>query len=571
MKEQTKTIVEDLPVASVFPSDFKPQIQRSKRFTDEAIEAFSQKIIASNGIINPITVRKIGDKWQIVAGERRWRGTVKAGFPTIPAVIKEIDDETAYNIQLQENLEREDLHPMDEAYTYQDIKEHFKYETAEQVATHVGKPLDYVKTRLKLNHLHKDVKTAFEANHFLLGHALEIGKYPTENQPEVMQLAFTNNALKPVKLFQQSIASQFLLQLDKAIFSKEATNLRKDGLACINCPKRTGAEQDLFGDAFDKKDCCMDRICFNGKIEMSILRKREEVLAADFGVDITKPKEVAANLSKVPLICDEYYLMDRDKPKESYLGYYDWNEIKSKKGNCKFARKGVIFTGSRRGEVITFCNSTACPTHAKKSAREKSELTDEQIEAELQKKRARREEILDSKLEPARLEILKQAAENFDTDLTIATHPNSGEYMLDVLARMWQLQKNYSSRTARDIAEILGAKYLVHEFYSGFEKNREDISKLDAVKKSRLFFLLITAFKGELHEGSYSDQTPIIEIAETFGVNHKLIDAKERAKHISKKNMPEYKKYLDAVEAGDLKVKLPRFFKPDYVPPKEKK
>ena len=558
----------ELELSSVIPSDFPPQVRRRERFTDESLITFGESIKETGGIINPITVRRKGDKFQIIAGERRWRGTEKAGFATIPAIVKDISDEQQLKIHIKENLDREDLHPMDEAYTYEIIQQTYGYDD-EQLAQHVAKDIAYVKTRLKLNKLQKEVQAAFERNDLLIGHALEIGKYPVESQNEIMQLAFTNDALKSVKNFRESIAKNFLRQLEKAPFSTTAENLRKDRLPCVKCPARTGAEQNLFGETVGEKDCCMNPVCWAGKEEMSIFRKREEVLAADFGVDISKPKEVTKNLSKVPLISNDYYVYDRDKPKEGYIGYHDYIEIKSKKTDCKYSRRGIYFNGNRKGEVITFCNSSSCPTHAKKSAREKSAMTEEQIEAELQKKRARREEILDAKVgEPVRVEVLRQAVAQFDGDHRVYDLPNAADYLLEWLWRTWEMQCNFSSRTAGLIRDLMNVKAFGREMW---RNHRADVEALNEDQKAKLHFLLLAAHKGEIdvNYGNYKDQTEILQIAEDFGINYKLLDARERAKHISKKNMPEYKKYLDAVEAGDLKIKLPRFFNPDYVPPKK--
>ena len=566
---EIKTIVEDLPIDSVIPSDFKPQIQRRKRFTDEAIEAFSLKILDSNGIINPITVRKIGDKWQIVAGERRWRGTVKAGLKTIPAVIKEIDDETAYKIQLQENLEREDLHPLDEALTYQDIKEHYKYDD-EQLALHVGKPLEYVQTRLKLLKLNKKVLEEFEAENLLLGHALEIGKYPLDSQVDIMELAFVfhgdNQGLRSVKNFRENIQERFMLRLDKAKFSKDATNLGE--IACVKCPKQTGANQNMFEQISPKKACCLDPKCYAKKDEINILRKREAAVVEKFGVDPNDTEAIAAKLSKIPIISNEYWIADKDKPKEKYIGYYDFKEIKAKKDECKFARPGIFFNGARRGEMIDFCDSSKCEKHSSSSSLSKKELTEEEREKELTIKRNRREEILDSKVgEPVRQTVLKEAVKNFDAKRTIFNSPKSKQFLDEWLIRTWELQCEFSTRTADFIRETLNVKGFGTSLW---RNHREDVEKLSDDKKSQLLFLLLTAYKGEISEGSWKDQTEILEIAEDYGINYKLLDAKERLQHISKKNLPVYKEYLDAVESGDLKPKLPRFFSPDYVPPKKK-
>lgn len=140
--------------------------------------------IASQGVMQPIIIRSIdsesGQAYEIIAGERRWRAAQLAGLTTVPAVIKQVPDEAAMAMALVENLQREDLNPMEEAYALARLNKEFEL-THQQVADIVGKSRAAVSNSLRLMNLHKDVKLLLENGDLEMGHArallaLETGK-----------------------------------------------------------------------------------------------------------------------------------------------------------------------------------------------------------------------------------------------------------------------------------------------------------------------------------------------------------------------------------------------------------
>ncbi|MBM2830812.1 MAG: parB-like partition protein [Gammaproteobacteria bacterium] len=143
--------------------------------------------IRAQGVVQPILVRPLAgdpDKYEIIAGERRWRAAQMAGLHEIPAVIRDVPDQTAICIALIENIQREDLNPLEEARTLQRLLKEFKM-THETVAGAVGRSRSTVTNLLRLLDLHRDVQAMLETNQLEMGHARAIVALPTEQQPEI--------------------------------------------------------------------------------------------------------------------------------------------------------------------------------------------------------------------------------------------------------------------------------------------------------------------------------------------------------------------------------------------------
>jgi len=142
--------------------------QPRSRFTEEKLEELAQSIRA-NGIVQPIVVRKRGARYQIVAGERRWRGAQIAGLQKIPAVIKEVADEKLLELALIENIQRQELNAIEEAKAYKNLIDTIGL-TQESIAERVGKNRTIITTFLRLLKLPKDIQTLVEEEKITAGH-----------------------------------------------------------------------------------------------------------------------------------------------------------------------------------------------------------------------------------------------------------------------------------------------------------------------------------------------------------------------------------------------------------------
>lgn len=169
--------ISTLPMALVEPNPDQPR----RVFDPEAMEAL-KKSISTHGIITPITVRAVDNGYyQIIAGERRWRAGRSIGLTEIPAFIIEADDQKVMELALIENLQREDLNPIEEAQGYHALIEQFNL-TQEQVAERVGKSRPTVANSLRLLVLPKQAQDMVASGSISAGHARAILSIQDENR-----------------------------------------------------------------------------------------------------------------------------------------------------------------------------------------------------------------------------------------------------------------------------------------------------------------------------------------------------------------------------------------------------
>lgn len=172
----------DLNINSLKPGVYQPR----KDMSAEALEELASSI-ESQGIIQPIVVRQVEhDKFEIIAGERRWRAARKAGLKQVPCVIKNVEDRAAIAMALIENIQREDLNAIEEAVALERLQEEFSL-THQQVADVIGKSRAAVSNLLRLNQLEDEVKGLVSTNQLDMGHARALLALEGEQQSEVAQ------------------------------------------------------------------------------------------------------------------------------------------------------------------------------------------------------------------------------------------------------------------------------------------------------------------------------------------------------------------------------------------------
>ena len=143
-----------LPLDDVLPNRFQPR----KKFNEESIIELSESI-KEHGVIQPIVVRPVGDKYEIIAGERRYKASCMAGLSTIPALITDLNDKDSAEVALIENVQRKDLTPIEEAISYKKILD-MGYLTQEKLADKLGKSQSAVANKLRLLNLDEEVQEA---------------------------------------------------------------------------------------------------------------------------------------------------------------------------------------------------------------------------------------------------------------------------------------------------------------------------------------------------------------------------------------------------------------------------
>jgi ParB family chromosome partitioning protein len=157
--------VEMVELSSIQPCAFQPR----KQFAEDALQELADSI-REQGIVQPLIVRKAGEKFELIAGERRWRAAQRAGLTKAPVVVREADDRTVLELALVENLQRENLNPMEEAQGYSQLIEQFEL-TQEAAAVKVGKSRALVANALRLLRLPDEVQAYVRHGQLSVGHA----------------------------------------------------------------------------------------------------------------------------------------------------------------------------------------------------------------------------------------------------------------------------------------------------------------------------------------------------------------------------------------------------------------
>jgi ParB family chromosome partitioning protein len=156
----------EIPISQIQPNPFQPR----KTFNEASIDELARSV-REHGIVQPLVVTRAGDKYKLIAGERRFRAAQKAGLTTVPVLIKEMMAEgDALQIALIENIQREDLNPIEEAMAYHQLHDDFQL-TQEEISRRVGKERSTVANFLRLLKLPDPVKKLLASGQLSMGHA----------------------------------------------------------------------------------------------------------------------------------------------------------------------------------------------------------------------------------------------------------------------------------------------------------------------------------------------------------------------------------------------------------------
>lgn len=161
--------------------DIKPNANQPRKVFDEEKIAELASSIKENGVIQPLIVRKKGKSYEIVAGERRWRASVKAELKEIPCIVRELDDEQNMLLAIIENMQREDLNPMEEAEGLNQMIAAYGL-TQEQVSRSVGKSRPYISNSLRLLRLPEEIQTMISEGQLSAGHGRALVSIPDEER-----------------------------------------------------------------------------------------------------------------------------------------------------------------------------------------------------------------------------------------------------------------------------------------------------------------------------------------------------------------------------------------------------
>jgi ParB/RepB/Spo0J family partition protein len=378
-----------IPLDRIMPD---PANRRVGGFDQAKLEQLAESIKAV-GVQQPAVVRRIpagdprqnsGADYELVAGERRWRSSRLAGMDYLPCIVRDLDDAATLRIQIIENLQREDLHPLDEADGYARLIEEGQYDV-EHVAAELGRSPSYVYQRLKLRDLIPAARELLAGGLISAGHGILIARLPEEQQGavlrEIRSLGAGVREAPSVRELDAWIHKEILMELSQATWKLDDEALVPAVGSCKACPKRALYHPELFADV-GKKDRCTDPNCFKSKVAAIVERRKAEL-------KMTEHLEVI-----------EGYVGYKEEPKGA-LHRYDWTECKKKDSG---AVPVLVVAGDQPGRL----------TWGKKrddSRYEKSEGVKEQEKAERNKQKARTETnraIFDQVLEHATSDIAKK-------------------------------------------------------------------------------------------------------------------------------------------------------------------
>ena len=179
--ESNDSGLQDIPLDKLRPSPYQPRTQ----FDDQAIETLAASL-KEQGAIQPILVRQVGGQYELIAGERRVRAARAAGLESLPAIVRDLSDDEAATVTLIENIQREDLNPIDEAQALRGLADRLN-QTHEQVAERVGRARATVTNLIRLLELCPEVQQLVRDGKISMGHARVLVPLPANRQKKLAQ------------------------------------------------------------------------------------------------------------------------------------------------------------------------------------------------------------------------------------------------------------------------------------------------------------------------------------------------------------------------------------------------
>jgi ParB family chromosome partitioning protein len=357
--EIANNVPRELPIAMLTESPTNP-----RRNFDEGFLKGLASSIQSQGVLASLLVRPKDQRYEIVFGAQRFRAAQIAGKEIVPVEIRDMTDAQVMEAQLVENLQRRDVHPLEEARSFKGLLdlEEPRY-SIEQIAVKIGKPPAYVATRLKLTELAEVVVEEFYREEVGVGHALLLAKLPLDKQEEAPKACFREDwsassdrkakrILLPVRSLQTWIEQNILLVLKDAPFDKRDAHLVAIAGSCADCPKRTGHNKLLFSD-LGKLDACTDPSCYQAKVDAHVAKTiAAKPKLVQISTGYTKPQEGSPIVPR-----GKYIAIALEKPKDKEQAQ------RPQYKTCKFTAEAIIADGDGKGEVQRVCANPACPVH----------------------------------------------------------------------------------------------------------------------------------------------------------------------------------------------------------------
>jgi ParB family chromosome partitioning protein len=341
--------------------------RNSRKVFDAKAQADLTESIKRYGVLSPLIVRPVGNagKYEIIAGARRFRASGEAGLKEVPCRVVKVENDTALEVIVVDNLQRENVHPLEEAESFHELLD-LSNGDMEGLCNTVGKKPAYVAKRLALVKLLDKGKKMYLAGKMGEGHAMLLARLQPNDQKEAIE--FLENEDTSVNRLREWIESELMLEVAKAPWDKGDASLVAKAGPCTTCPKRTSVAKELFDD-IKAGDRCTDGACFKLKMQAHI-------------TNLEKSLKGAGN--KVYGIYESY----RQKAEQGALLQGHWRELKKKTEFCERAAIGIYIDGSRAGHFIDICPvPDNCKIHGAKGLHGDNDAQRERMRKEMRAQR----------------------------------------------------------------------------------------------------------------------------------------------------------------------------------------
>jgi ParB/RepB/Spo0J family partition protein len=387
---QQEINVKDLDMGKIVPSPFNSR----KTFDPVKLEELAASI-KQKGVINMILVRPVNGKYEIVCGERRFRASKMCGMKTIPGNVREMSDQEALEFQVIENLQRDDIHPLEEAEGYEMLIKKHGYKNADDLAVKVGKTRAYIYSRLKLLDLVPANRKLFYEGLISPSVALLIARIPDHLQVEAGRKLSVGPGAPQISYRDavEFITKEFMLRLKEASFDTDDPLLTDNAGSCTLCTKRTGNQKELFPDV-SSADVCTDPVCFKSKALAFVNKTLAKAKVS--GKKVLTEREAKKVFPQPASILDpsDGYLNINTRCAEDPQGRTYANLMSKKLSKDGPATKTVIAINPHDGKMVTLITKKEAAALRKKLGikAQKSGKASDQGKKRLEAAKAREEE-----------------------------------------------------------------------------------------------------------------------------------------------------------------------------------
>lgn len=314
---------------------------------DPDVIELAASIRKAGGILQPALCRPHPDpvknkagKVQLICGHRRKVAAHLAGLATMPCFLKNVQDEDILETQVTENLQRKDVHPMDEAVAFRSLIKDKNYMT-DDIAAKFGKKAEFILQRLKLCDLVPDVQKRFKKGELTAAQAFLVCRLKPEDQKTLnKEWSAEDFASASAADVTDWINRSITLRLNDATFDKEDVTLVPPAGPCSKCPKRSGCGNLLFADLKDD-DRCFDKACFELKTELSFMRKVTDTIETKPNIKLIAGRgDVSKSITK--LAADHHVKII---PSSDYQTFSF--------GDYRLKETGLYLSGFSRGQTDT--------------------------------------------------------------------------------------------------------------------------------------------------------------------------------------------------------------------------